>query len=176
MYGKSKINGVYTKAGNVDKNPLAVVIQNGAFDYTEDNYGINKMLLIAIAYNESGAGDSNHACVRNNLFGAGVPDSCPSCTAVSFNTPTDEVKWIANNYFSLGYNDPYDWRLHGGHLGDKASGINYKYVSDPIWSIKAEANSYKIDSKISCNATSGYSSNQLSSYGFNEVILTKPNN
>ena len=41
----------------------------------------------------------------------------------------------------------YAGRYYGGYLGDKASGMNVKYASDPYWGEKAAANYYSFDKK-----------------------------
>ena len=46
---------------------------------------------------------------------------------------------------SRGYLDPEDWRYFGGFLGNKGSGLNVKYASDPYWGEKAANVAYTLD-------------------------------
>ena len=48
---------------------------------------------------------------------------------------------------SESYCDPKDYigRYYGSHLGDKESGINVKYASDPYWGEKAASFYYRLD-------------------------------
>ena len=48
----------------------------------------------------------------------------------------------AKTYISSGYLDPTDYRYRGPHLGDKQSGTNVKYASDPYWGEKAAQQLY----------------------------------
>ena len=50
---------------------------------------------------------------------------------------------------SQGYAYTGDWRYFGSHLGNKLSGVNVKYASDPYWGEKATAYYYTIDRKNS---------------------------
>ena len=43
------------------------------------------------------------------------------------------------------YLNPNDWRYFGGFLGNKASGINVKYASDPYWGEKAANIAWTLD-------------------------------
>ena len=45
---------------------------------------------------------------------------------------------FAKYYISRGYSDPEDWRYFGGYLGNKGSGANVKYASDPFWGEKQD--------------------------------------
>lgn len=44
-----------------------------------------------------------------------------------------------------GYLNPEDSRYHGSWFGDKASGINVNYASDPYWGEKAASFYYQLD-------------------------------
>ena len=49
---------------------------------------------------------------------------------------------------SRGYLNARDWRYFGGFLGNKASGINVKYASDPYWGEKAAAVAWNLDRSL----------------------------
>ena len=103
----------------------------------QNAYGANALLMFGVAGNESAWGTSKIANDKNNLFGHGAVDSNPYYGANGYEKPADSVKYHAEYYISKGYLDVEDWRYNGGHLGDKLSGINVRYASDPYWGEKA---------------------------------------
>lgn len=114
----------------------------------ETKYGVNALLALGVAVNETGYGNSTIAKTKNNLFGLKAYDSDPN-QAASFATPQDSVVEFAKNFISAGYADPYDWRYFGGFLGNKNRGVNVKYASDPFWGEKAARYAYEIDKFLS---------------------------
>lgn len=141
---KSKMNGL----GN-------------AFVEYQNEYGTNAILTYGVAANESGWGNSIIAQSKNNLFGHGAVDSNPYYGANGYKTPGDSVLYHSKDFISIGYLDicdgvymngkPYSsnyclkGRYFGSHLGDKESGINVKYASDPYWGEKAAALGWNIE-------------------------------
>lgn len=101
-------------------------------------YGVNALIMYANAALESGWGQSQIAINRNNLFGHGAVDSNPYYGANGYASVDDCIKYHAKMFISEGYCDPKDYsgRYYGSHLGDKESGINVKYASDPYWGEK----------------------------------------
>lgn len=114
----------------------------------ETKYGVNAVLALAVAINESGFGNSNIAMTKNNLFGIAAFDSDPN-QATNFANPGASVLEFSKNYISAGYADPSDWRFYGGFLGHKDRGANVKYASDPYWGEKAAQHAYSIDKYLS---------------------------
>ncbi len=101
------------------------------------NYpGVNSLLLFGIANNESGYGRSYYARHCYNFYGRYAFDSDPddACRAVSYSNPSSgasaEAFFLNNEYL-----DPL-FTYNGSHPGDKSSGINAKYASDPNWGFK----------------------------------------
>lgn len=129
-----------------------------ALKEAEAKYGINALLIIGVAINESAWGNSRYAIERNNLFGHGAVDSNPD-SAVKYASSGDSIIAHASKYLSDGYLDPCDWtvandgysnrctggRYNGGHLGDKRSGSNVMYASDPYWGEKAASQVNRIE-------------------------------
>ena len=99
----------------------------------QDTYGVNGLLIAGIAANESGWGTSNICQSKNNLFGLNAVDSSPGTSAYTFASVSACIQDFANGWMSRGYLDPEDWRYFGGFLGNKGSGLNVKYASDPYW-------------------------------------------
>lgn len=112
-----------------------------AFISNQNKYGANALLMYGVAVNESGWGTSSIANEKNNIFGHNATDFNPAGNANKYNSPADSVEHHARDYVSDGYLDPKDYsgRYFGGHLGDKGSGMNVKYASDPYWGEKAAA-------------------------------------
>lgn len=142
-------------------------------DY-QNTYGANAVLMYGVAINESGYGNSTIAQNKNNLFGHGAVDSNPYYGANGYSTPANSVLYHAKVFISEGYLDACDGsntngngfntsiclrgRYFGAHLGDKNSGINVKYASDPYWGEKAarvgwELEKYKNNSKVDYGKT-----------------------
>lgn len=117
------------------------------FINAQEKYGVNALMLFGIACNESRFGTSGYAKTRNNLFGINAGDSNPN-DATYYSSVEQCINTMAKTYIER-YIDEYDWRFFGSHLGNKGSGINFKYASDPIWGIKAAYYAYSIDKIIS---------------------------
>ena len=115
----------------------------------QNTYGVNALLMASIAANESGWGDSNIAKTKNNLFGLNAVDSSPSQSANYYNSVSVCVKDFAETYMSKRYLNPNNGNYRGGYLGNKASGINVQYASDPYWGEKAANNAYYLGQKLS---------------------------
>ncbi len=119
----------------------------------QDIYGVNATLIYGVAINESYYGNSTIAQDKNNLFGHGATDSNPYYGANGYDSVVDSILYHAKVFISEGYLDPCDGyntsnkgysssycltgRYYGASLGDKNSGVNVKYASDPYWGEKA---------------------------------------
>ena len=114
------------------------------FKEAEATYGQNALMMFSTAMNESANGTSKIAMDKNNLFGYGASDSNPYDGAYSYNSPRDSImdyaKRTGSNY-SLVTGAYY----YGGHYGNKSSGRNVKYASDPYWGEKQASNSFLSD-------------------------------
>lgn len=111
----------------------------------QNTYGVNGLIVSGIAANESAWGTSSIAQNKNNLFGLKAYDSSPGESADTFRSPAHCVEEYANEWMSKGYLEPTDWRYYGGFLGNKGSGINVKYASDPYWGEKAANIAWNLD-------------------------------
>lgn len=98
----------------------------------QNTYGTNALLIASVAAHESGWGKSWYAQNRNNLFGINAIDSDPD-QAFSFADVNTCIKDFSETYMSKRYLRPTYTYYHGAFLGDKASGINVSYASDPYW-------------------------------------------
>lgn len=140
----------------------------------ESKYGVNALLILGVAINESGRGTSNIALTKNNLFGMAAYDS-DTDAASSYTTPGDSVLDFARNFISGGYADPADWRYYGGFLGTKDRGANVKYASDPYWGEKAAQYAYEIDKYLSGGTTNlrDTNSKQIGMATANNTVIKK---
>ena len=120
-----------------------------SFIQYQNEFGANAIMMLGTAKNESYNGKSNIAINTNNLFGHGAFDSAPGVSANRYISVAQGIYAHAKNFISEGYMDLNDYagRYYGGYLGDKASGMNVKYASDPYWGEKAAANYYSFDKK-----------------------------
>ena len=118
-----------------------------AFKEAEEKYGTNALLAFATALNESAWGTSSIAQSKNNLFGYGASDSCPSTCAYSYNTPRDSIMDYASKS-STSYETVSGSYYYGSHYGNKSSGKNIMYATDPYWGEKMAAYAYTRDLKF----------------------------
>lgn len=114
----------------------------------QNTYGVNSLLMYGVSANESAYGTSKIARDKNNLFGHGAVDSNPYYGANGYAKPADSIKYHAEMFMSRGYFDYQDWRYNGAHLGDKSSGVNLRYASDPYWGEKNASVYYYNDTGI----------------------------
>ncbi|MDR1795548.1 MAG: glucosaminidase domain-containing protein [Erysipelotrichaceae bacterium] len=127
------------------KRPSSVMAGKGAaFISGQETYGVNALLVYAMAIHESGYGTSTIAVNKNNLFGWAAVDSNPG-DATYFSSVEQCVKEQMGVNLR-GYMDVVtDGRFFGTHTGTKANGFNVKYASDPYWGLKISAYAYDID-------------------------------
>lgn len=138
----------------------------------EQTYGVNAILALGVAINESAWGMSPISQSKNNLFGLNAVDSNPTGAADTYTSPSASVTEFSKNYISRGYADPADWRYNGGFLGNKKLGANVRYASDPYWGEKAAQHAFTIDKYLSRSVSSLLDTDlyQLAIYeGTNEV-------
>ncbi len=120
-----------------------------AFIDNQNQFGVNAVLMVGVAINESAWGTSSIAKSKNNLFGHGAVDSNPYGAAGVYSSPANSISYHADIFVSQGYADPKDWRYYGSHLGNKESGMNVKYASDPYWGEKAAAHGFLMEDYFS---------------------------
>jgi len=117
------------------------------FVLAEQETGVNAAIEYAWAVHESAFGTSKIALDKNNLFGMGAYDGNPYEGSLAFDSIFDGVEYHSKKFVSIGYTDVLtDYRYHGAFLGNKESGINVLYASDPYWGEKIAAHYYRMDS------------------------------
>lgn len=108
-----------------------------------DEYGCNGALIYALACQESAYGTSGYAKNRNNLFGWNAFDDSPD-DASYFSSISVAIKEQMGRNLRR-YMDYTDSRYNGTYFGNKGSGFNLKYASDPYWGIKIASIYYNLD-------------------------------
>lgn len=113
----------------------------------ENKYGVNAITSFSTAINESGWGTSYLARTKNNVFGHNAFDSSVMESASKYKNVSDGIYRHAYYMINAGFAETKDAvaRYYGSHLGNKNSGVNVKYASDPYWGEKIASYYYSID-------------------------------
>jgi len=125
---------------NIDNSLLEN--KGATFKEAEEHYHINALYLLAHSALESDWGRSKIAKDKNNFFGITAYDTTPYLSAKTFDDVDKGIlgasKWIKKNYIDRGRT----------FLGNKASGMNVEYASDPYWGEKIASVMMKINEKL----------------------------
>lgn len=129
-----------------NSNESKLVGEGESFIRAQESFGINGALEFSMALHESGQGRSKISIEKNNTFGMNATDNNPYGNATVFTSVKNGVNYHAERYMSWGYTDAIDdFRYFGAHVGNKASGMNVKYASDPFWGEKIAGWYYRMD-------------------------------
>lgn len=145
-----------TSTSNLPGHLSMMYNEGPSFIEAQDTFGANAMLTFGLAVNESGWGRSNFAINRNNLFGHGAYDYAPGENASSYASIKDSINYHSDYWVSSWYLHPDDWRYFGSHFGNKASGMNVKYATDPYWGEKMAQHYYIFDRTMGMNDYQSY--------------------
>ena len=138
-YSADEFNRVYSMM-NIRNSRLAG--KGAIFKEAEKRYGVNALYLMAHSALESAWGRSQIANDKNNFFGIAAYDTSPYDSAKKFDDVDKGIlgaaKWIRENYIDRGRD----------HLGNKATGMNVRYASDPYWGEKIASIMMNINSRL----------------------------
>ena len=138
-YTAAELDKVYSLM-NIQGSLLAG--KGEVFKEAEKRYQVNALYLMAHSALESAWGRSQIAKDKNNFFGIAAYDTTPYDSAKSFDNVDKGIlgaaKWIRENYIDEGRT----------HLGNKSSGMNTLYASDPYWGEKIASIMMTINSKL----------------------------
>ena len=138
-YSAAELDKIYSMM-NLQDSPLAG--KGATFKEAEERYGVNALYLMAHSALESAWGRSQIARDKNNFFGIAAYDTSPYLSAKSFDNVDKGIlgaaKWIRENYIDYGRD----------HLGNKATGMNVRYASDPYWGEKIASIMMTINSRL----------------------------
>ncbi|MDD2378217.1 MAG: DUF5011 domain-containing protein, partial [Bacilli bacterium] len=115
------------------------------------------------------------AFYKNNLFGLGAFDSNPVVGARSYNNARESIFDYAQ-FTGSGkseYSHPNGIYYFGSHYGNKGSGMNVNYATDPYWGEKQAANSHNTD--YDCGGQD-YMANTIGVTTKNNVVIYKKPN
>ncbi|WP_347862219.1 S-layer homology domain-containing protein [Salimicrobium sp. PL1-032A] len=118
------------------------------FKKAEAEHGTNALYLMAHAIHESNWGTSRIAQDKNNLFGIGAVDGTPYESAYEYGSFETGILEAAEQFIVPGYFEN-TWKSYGAHLGNKSTGMNVFYASDPYWGQKIAGYMYRADSYLS---------------------------
>ena len=127
------------------------------FLFVQNYYGANALEMIALAENESAIGKSSLAFRKNNLFGHAAYDSSVEKSSERYLSVTNSIFSHGKNYISKLYANPNKFQYHGAYFGDKGSGMNVSYASDPYWGEKAASYFFKLDQELGFKDLNQYS-------------------
>ena len=138
-YTAEELDKVYSLM-NIKGSRLAG--KGAIFKEAEERYQVNALYLIAHSALESAWGRGQIAKDKNNFFGIAAYDTTPYDSAKSFDNVDKGIlgaaKWIRQNYIDNGRT----------YLGNKSSGMNVLYASDPYWGEKIASIMMTINSKL----------------------------
>ena len=138
-YTAEELDKVYSLM-NIKGSRLAG--KGAIFKEAEERYQVNALYLIAHSALESAWGRSQIAKDKNNFFGIAAYDTTPYDSAKSFDNVDKGIlgaaKWIRQNYIDNGRT----------YLGNKSSGMNVLYASDPYWGEKIASIMMTINSRL----------------------------
>lgn len=113
------------------------------FTKNQEKYGINALMLFAMACQESAYGTSSIARSNYNLFGWNALDSNPG--AASTYNSVEECIIQQMGYNLRKYLDRAQGVWYGSCVGTKGVGFNVSYASDPYWGYNIASIAYDID-------------------------------
>lgn len=134
----------YAKNYPCEDNQSVLFHLGNTFLNAQKKYNINATMMFSLAINESAYGQSEYAIKNNNLFGHSVYDSSPD-SADRYTSLKVCIYQHAYHFLQLEYANPNNEKYNGSWFGDKASGINVNYASDPYWGEKAASLYYQLD-------------------------------
>lgn len=111
----------------------------------ESQYKINAMFIVSVAIHESDYGMSSKAQACNNLFGIAAYDASTKLCERSFPTPEASAEAFILDFMNKNYVNALGRYANGAVPGNKSTGVNVKYASDPNWGSKVAGHMYSMD-------------------------------
>lgn len=113
----------------------------------QEKYNINALFMLSAAMHESAYGMSANAQTKNNLFGIRVYDGSPHEGTV-YKQPEGSIDAFAREYMNRNYVNPNGSYANGAAPGNKTTGFNVSYASDPTWGSKVAGHMYRADLEL----------------------------
>ncbi|WP_245688119.1 N-acetylglucosaminidase [Salimicrobium halophilum] len=129
--------------------PDSPLIGHGdAFVKVGEEYGINALYLMAHAIHESAWGKSRIAQDKNNLFGIDAHDGNAYEAAMEYESFEASIRYLVEEKLTKQYLVEDGSYFNGYTLGNKSTGMNVKYASDPYWGQKIAGHMYMADQHL----------------------------
>ena len=142
-YTASDLNG-YLQSVRSDYASSVLNDNASLFIDAQNNYGVNALISYSDAALESAWGTSSNATDKKNIYGINVYDSNTGA-GTTYNSIVDCIKDFSVNYITKKYLNPFSSLYLGNHEGNKQSGINVNYASDPYKGEKVAGIATRID-------------------------------
>ncbi|MBD8035746.1 S-layer homology domain-containing protein [Solibacillus sp. A46] len=113
----------------------------------EAQYNVNALFILAASMHEGDYGVSKNALTKNNIFGIKVFDTDPTL-GETYASRDDSVMAFINRYVNLNYAPQSGGYAKGAAPGNKTSGMNVHYASDPFWGSKIAGHMYRMDNRF----------------------------
>ncbi|GKW45373.1 S-layer homology domain-containing protein [Planococcus sp. NCCP-2050] len=113
----------------------------------QEKYNINALFMLSAAMHESAYGMSANAQTKNNLFGIRVYDGSPH-EGTTYKQPEGSIDAFAREYMNRNYVNPNGSYANGAAPGNKTTGFNVSYASDPTWGSKVAGHMYRADLEL----------------------------
>lgn len=113
----------------------------------EANHNINALFILATAMHEGDFGISPNSLTKNNIFGIKVFDSNTALGTV-YESRDDSVMAFVNMYTNLNYVPQSGGYAKGAVPGNKTTGMNVHYASDPFWGSKISGHMFRMDNRL----------------------------
>ncbi len=131
----------------------------------EEEHNVNALFILSAAIHESNAGMSANAQQKNNLFGIQVYDSSPEA-GEKYAKLEASIDAFVNRYVNERYT-PNGTYAKGAAAGNKTTGMNVHYASDPNWGSKIASHMWRADNQLGGKDIGKY---QLAMTGYNGQI------
>ncbi|MDD4809173.1 MAG: DUF5011 domain-containing protein [Bacilli bacterium] len=137
--GKDYVNSDGSWVAGKNRSGLSQMYGMGyAFVNSQNTYGVNALQTFSHALTESGSGTSEIAFYKNNIFGMGAFDGVAFNAAVEYSSVEESImdyayrlSYVSSDKASNSYSNPKAWVYAGSHQGNKGSGVNVRYASNP---------------------------------------------
>ena len=145
----NRLKGVTTSSGTYkDAVSRSKLIGKGKyFIEMQNKYNINALFMLSAAMHESAYGMSANAQTKNNLFGIRVFDGSPHEGTV-YAKPEGSIDAFAREYMNRNYANPLGGYANGASPGNKTTGFNVSYASDPTWGAKVAGHMFRADLEL----------------------------
>ncbi|MEK4629881.1 S-layer homology domain-containing protein [Solibacillus sp. FSL R7-0682] len=113
----------------------------------EASHNVNALFILAASMHEGDYGISTNSLQKNNIFGIKVFDS-DTTLGTTYASRDDSVMAFLNHYVNLNYVPQSGGFAKGAAPGNKTSGMNVHYASDPFWGSKIAGHMFRINNRF----------------------------